>query len=238
MAERFDLTECERAVLGVLIQHSDGAGFCWVKVTTIVLEGGCSRRSVFRALASLEAARLIARFDHRAPRQAATTYRLGRALRDSAGLVEVNEVEALGLEFPPLAGTPRDDDRSNPRPKVELAPLVGTPQVSTTSLQSEGCQGLLRGTPRTKNEEQAGNGAKEPTSDVDPAAESTHPTLDDTLRDEAALAAHLAPYTSRCAVCDDQPGLLTANFHGARLTVCFECRDTWTPIARAVKAAL
>jgi hypothetical protein len=131
------LSDRARAVLSVLVDHSNGAGFCFLKIETLVRESGCSRATVFRALRDLEADSLVERIgflrspDHAPeylPRRARqgqgpSNFRLGAVLRDAARLRDVDP----GWESIP-----------DPKPANRLNETPDTPADQQASAETPG----------------------------------------------------------------------------------------------------
>jgi Helix-turn-helix domain len=113
VVDRLELTDASRAVLRVICQMADGAGFCWPSVRRLIQDSGYSGRSVFRALRDLQDGGHVDRYAHlRDPQrygtylphrarhgQGVSVYRVGASLRAAAGLRHVNVVEHLGLRL-------------------------------------------------------------------------------------------------------------------------------------------
>jgi hypothetical protein len=142
---RLELTSRARAVLGVLCEKADGAGFCHPSVQLLIRESGYARRSVFRALGELErdghlsrypTLRDRARYGEHLPRnarqgQGPTIYRVGSALRTAAGLLDVDLTEHLGLvaaEPDRAVALPDTEPLAPPESATLAPPVVGTPQ--------------------------------------------------------------------------------------------------------------
>ena len=142
IVDRLDhLSECGRAVLRILCDEADGAGIAYPKVATLVRLSGCPRSMTYRALRDLDAAELVERyptlrdperFAHRRnPRarrgQGVTIYRLGRSLRVSAGLIEMNMSDHLGLvpRGPQNRSVRPPKPRRDPRTDAGLRPVSG-----------------------------------------------------------------------------------------------------------------
>lgn len=147
----------ERAVLNVLVAHSDGGGYCFLNITaTIVPESGYSYRAVHLALGELQKAGLVEVFKFKRtpvelpkhlPRRAKqgqgpSTYRLGAILRDAAQLRDHDP--NVWSDPPPDAGE-RLDCTPEIEPEIEQAnngrtahPASCTPE-SPSSLCNPGC---------------------------------------------------------------------------------------------------
>ena len=142
---RLELTSGATAVLRVLCEMADGAGFCHPSVRRLIQDSGYSERSVFRALGELErdghltrypTLRDRARFGEHLPRnarqgQGPTIYRVGSALRTAAGLLDVDVTEHLGLvaaEHDRPVAPPEPEPLAPPESATLAPPVVGTPQ--------------------------------------------------------------------------------------------------------------
>lgn len=130
--ERRVSAEAQRGVLTVLAEHANGAGFCFLTIATIEHESGWNTRTVQRALAALESQALVERYTYmRSPDryrpslprrarqgQGPSIYRMGRVLRDAAGLVHVEwapESDAFSPAVTSPLCHPRDERPCHPR---------------------------------------------------------------------------------------------------------------------------
>lgn len=156
VVDRLELVDASRAVLRVLCEMADGAGFCWPSVEKLMRESGYSRRSVFRALRELEDGGHLARYSQlRDPErygthlpqrarhgQGLSVYRVGAALRASAGLRYVDVVEHLGLR-------PRGPQSAFLAPRASTAPTASnSPPSPARSDPPNGDDGTAERHPR------------------------------------------------------------------------------------------
>lgn len=170
--ERRVSPEAQRAVLTVVADHANGAGFSFLTVATIVHESGWHKRTVQRALVALASEKLVERYPYmRSPDryptalprrarqgQGPSIYRVARVLRTAAGLAEV--------EWPLASDSPRrtlERDRVTPGEASSCHPrdatadeprrvMPGSDPVSPPNERDfPASADFPRGTPRTKN---------------------------------------------------------------------------------------
>jgi len=141
-AGRIILPDAQRAVLAVIVEHANGAGYAWPSIETIRQDSGYGRAHVFRTLNELcegeppllERERFLRSSTntptartHRGRRgQGASTYRLGRSLRAAAGLYD-----------DPRNLSRRDDE--TPRSVAVATGVDETPRAETPKTSESAC---------------------------------------------------------------------------------------------------
>jgi hypothetical protein len=237
--DRLDLRDAPKAVLRVLCEMANGAGLCWPRVKTLMRESGYSKPQVYRALNVLEAAAHVERFRYlRDPRderrrkphleqqatvgQGPSIYRIGASLRASAGLIEVDVAEILGLRVAP-AEAPDETPGIDARSKVATKPPDETPEVPAFRPETWGSHEYTGETPQRRTEDLSANGALDqrenlgldldstdrliaalPDLTVEPLRSSSvrtdepedEPMLDAALRDPVLFDHYIAPYAT------------------------------------------